>query len=269
MQPVMSTHEEERFPTIYVTDGNLNFDVAKGLSHSLQMSGQVRRYILVGIGYPGDNPWAGLRLRFRDLTPDYRAEISSWLGESPIQGIQGVEQGKKRWHGASDFLAFMRNELTVLIDETYPTMRGDRAYFGHSLGGGFGLHALFTGVDLFDRYVLSSPSISYEGVDHTLELATKYIECRKRVDAKLVMTVGGEEEFEPGQEESRFVSSFYRLAALLRKAQVPGLDFRSRVFDGETHMSVWPISFSYGVQAIFGSTEWPPPWRLAARANRS
>jgi uncharacterized protein len=260
MQPITRKGERERFPTLYLTDANMGFSFAKGLSQCLQAGGDVRRYVLVGIGYPSDNPFAGHILRCRDLTPDHRPEVPEWLAESPIEGVRGVLPGKKCWHGADDFLAFIRSELIPFVDSRYPTVPGERAYFGHSLGGGFGLHALFSRSNLFKGYIISSPSISYDGVDHGLEPAREAVRSGDRLDARLVMSVGGEEEFEAGKEKSRFVSSFYRLAALLRSGNIPGLDFSPRVFPGETHMSAWPVAFSHGIRTLFGASAGPPAW---------
>ncbi len=260
MQPLMRTGERTRFPVLYITDGNMSFEVAKGISHSLQGPGQVRRYILVGIGYPGRNPHAGDIFRGRDYTSKRRAEIPGRTVSSPIEGVAGIAAGKKRWQGADEFLAFVRDELSVLIDTKYPTVPGDRAYFGHSLGGGLGLHALFSQSDLFNRYVCSSPSISYDGDDYGIREAQDFIASGKRLDAKVYMSVGEEEELDPNPAISKphFVSSVFRLASLLRGAQIPGLDLKVRSYDGETHASVWPIAFTHGVQFIFGPAERPP-----------
>jgi predicted alpha/beta superfamily hydrolase len=258
MQPLLEIGADERFPVIYITDGNLAFDFAKGISHCLQSTGQVRRFILVGIGYPGDNPFAGDILRCRDLTPDYSPEIPGIPRSSPIDGVPGIDDGKKGWHGATAFLAFIRDELVPLIDNSYPTTPNERAYFGHSLGGGFGLHALFTEQGLFNRYGISSPGLSYDGDDYGLREAQRYVASGRPLSGKLFMAVADQEEFEPGFEKLRLVSNFYRLASLLREATNLGLSFTSQVIGGETHVSVWPIAFSHGIQALYGPAERVP-----------
>ena len=258
MQPLTRRDGGERFPVLYVTDGNLSFDFAKGISHGLQATGEVARYILIGIGYPGENPFAGSVLRCRDLTPAHRAEVPEWRRSRPIEGVPDIEGGKKRWNGAADFLEFINHELRALVDGRYPTIPDQRAYFGHSLGGALGLHALFSGSKLFSRYVISSPDLFYDGDDHGIAAARAFIASGQRLDAKVFMTVAGEEEFEADKQKSEFVSSFYRLAALLHRAKIQGLDLTHRVFQGETHMSVWPFAFSHGVRAVFGPADGPP-----------
>lgn len=256
-QPLMRRESGERFPVLYFTDGNAGMDFAKGVAHVLQTSGQVRRFILVGICYPGDNPCAGNILRMRDYTPDYRPE-AGYPKRSPIEGVVGFAEGQRHWHGAADFLAFIRNELIPLIDERYPTVIADRCYFGHSMAGGLGVYALAAHSDLFSRYVISSPAVSWDGDEHGIKPVRDFIATRKSLQARLHMSVGSEEEFEPLVARMQFVSSFYRLAALLRAAGIPGLEFTHEVLANETHASVWPAAFSRGVQAIYGRPERPP-----------
>jgi predicted alpha/beta superfamily hydrolase len=57
MQPLQLEGGGARFPVLYATDGNLTFDLFKGISYVLQESGrEVQPYILVSIGYPSDCP---------------------------------------------------------------------------------------------------------------------------------------------------------------------------------------------------------------------
>lgn len=260
MQPLMKAGEAERFPVLYLTDGNLTFDVAKGMSHLLQVSGQLRRYIVVGIGYPGENPFAGNVLRCRDLTSVRRPPIPGLPRTSPIAGVPGLEDGASQWHGADPFLAFIRKELIPLIDRTYPTVPNDRAYAGYSMGGGLGLHALFSQPNLFNRYLLASPSICYGDDEYGIDEAQAFIARGERLDARVFMAVGELEEFDADESvaKPRFVSSICRLAALLHVARVPGLDLSCRIFPGETHASIWPVAFTHGVRALYGSAASSP-----------
>jgi predicted alpha/beta superfamily hydrolase len=258
MQPLMERGANERFPVMYITDGNIAFDFTKGIAHCLQSTGQVRRFILVSIGYPGENPFAGDILRCRDLTPIHHPEIPDIPRSSPIDGVPGVEDGTKLWHGASAFLAFIRKELVPLIDDLYPTVVDERAYFGHSLGGGLGLHALFAEPGLFNRFAISSPGLAFDDEDYGIREARQYIASGKPLPVKVFMTVADQEEFEPELARLHLVSNFYRLTSLLRAANIPQFDFTSQVISGETHVSVWPIAFSHGIQALYGPADGPP-----------
>ena len=67
-QPVMKKDGSEKFPVLYATDANMNFGALQAFSYSMQGT-LIPRYILVGIGYPGDidSSHAGI-LRERDLS---------------------------------------------------------------------------------------------------------------------------------------------------------------------------------------------------------
>lgn len=262
MQPARRRGDSTRYPVIYATDGNMAFDVLKGISQSMQMSAQDSPpFILVGISYPAESPFAGLLLRARDLTfPNYPR-----LGTRPppIEGVLQA-QGTKDFYGAEEFRAFIERELVPFIDTTYASVPGDRTYFGHSAGGGFGLFTLFTRPELFKRYIVSSPGLIYHGVspagiryeeyDFLLRYARDFMSTGRQLDAtKLYMSVGTEEEFEPGLEQWRIASSFRRMVALLNAQPIAGLELTAEELSGETHGSVWPIAFMHGVRAVFGT----------------
>lgn len=79
-----------------------------------------------------------------------------------------------------------------IIAEKYPVNRKSQTLFGHSLSGLFVLWTLFTRPELFQTYLVFSPSIrwnKYEIMDYAKEAA--YTHERKN----LCMIVGGKEGF--------------------------------------------------------------------------
>jgi len=188
MRPEIERGECTRFPVVYATDGNFVFDVLKGISYGMQRSAHdAPRFILVGIGYPEDSPLAGAVLRARDLTfPNY-PKLS--FNPPPVEGVLVPKEGTKAFHGAEDFQQFIQHELIPFVDERYSTIPGERTYFGHSAGGGFGLFTLFTRTELFENYIISSPGLIYHGessagvryehYEFVLELARGFIASAK------------------------------------------------------------------------------------------
>jgi predicted alpha/beta superfamily hydrolase len=260
MRPPQKSGENTHFPVIYAVNGNAVFDVLKGISYSLQSPGhESLRYILVGIGYPGDSPLAGTMLCVRDLTFPGYIKIST--KKPAIDGVPAVELGTKDYYGAEDFQKFIANELIPFIDHKYLTIPGDRTYFGHSVGGGFGLFTLFTQPTLFRNYIISSPGVIFDGetsaglrydqYDFVLRDARKFIASHPSLNnVRVVVTVGTSEEFEPEYAQWKLTSSFYRLAALLNSAAIQGLQLNTQAFPGEIHETVWPVAFSYGARIL-------------------
>jgi predicted alpha/beta superfamily hydrolase len=258
--PAQRGGESTRFPVVYAADANRCFDMFKGISHLLQSTERDgSRFILVGVGYPSDSPVAGFKLLARDFAfPGY-----PWNPPElpPLEGVLSAEPGTKDFGGADDFQQFIEHELIPFIDAKYPTVRDERTYFGHSAGGGFGLYTLFSKPQLFKSYLISSPGLffhgqgaagkSYENDDFMLREARRFLDSGKPLPGvKLYLSVGAQEEFEPELAPWQLTSSFYRLAALLKAAAIPGLEFITEVFEGETHMTAWPIAFMHGVRRV-------------------
>ena len=266
MQPARRRDEAVRYPVIYATDGNLTFDMLKGISYLLQFNPRdAPRFMLVGIGYPGDSPLAGAMLRGRDLLCPRNPKVHR---QPPaIEGILLPEAGTRDLYGAEDFQQFVGKELVPFIEGRYPT-NGERTYFGHSAGGGFGLFTLFTQPQLFRNYIVSSPGMTYHGkssggidydrYDFMFEEARRFIAAARPLSGvNVYMSAGSEEEFEPPPAAGyQLTSSVLRMAALLRLAGIPGLRVMTEIFPGGTHMAVCPLAFLNGVQAVFGTGVW-------------
>lgn len=265
-RPLLMPRDTERFPVVYATDGNQCFDMLKGISQIIQTNERdAPRFILVGIGYPGDSPAAGSALRARDLTFPGYPRIA--IPPPPVAGVAKAAPGTKDFHGADDFQNFLCEELIPFVDAGGDVLQGARTYFGHSAGAGFGLYTLCTRPELFNNYILSSPGLIYHGrssagVDYeqyefALDYARKLIDARRALpEVGLYLSVGSDEEFEPGLEQWQLTSSFYRLARLLAAAAIPGLRVHAETLAGETHMTVWPMAFIHGIQAVMRTGRW-------------
>jgi enterochelin esterase-like enzyme len=136
----------KRYPVLYVTDAETNFGALQYVAQRLAKDDLIPEVILVGIAY--DTSYrAFYRLRARDLRPSIPEDPALDLGGRPDEGA------------AEDFAAFLREELIPHIDARFRTLENDRAYYGHSYGGLFGVWSLMYEADLFNRYVILSPSL--------------------------------------------------------------------------------------------------------------
>lgn len=131
------------FPVLYVLDGNAAFPVAaflaRGAAGRSEVTGHVPP-IVVGIGYPEARDF-DVPARRRDYTP----------------GGEGIAEG-----GAGRFLDFIERDVKPLIAANHAVDRSRQAIFGHSFGGLFVLHALFTRPGSFSTFIASSPSIWWQ-----------------------------------------------------------------------------------------------------------
>jgi uncharacterized protein len=234
--------EGQTYPVVYVLDGNSAFTITAQIARSLQ-SGPfpMPPTLVVGIGYhfdlPGDQAQIGL-LRVRDLTP-----CSDALFEAQYPG------GADVCGGAEAFLAFVEHEVKPFVASRFPVDSSDLTLVGSSLAGLFTLHTLFSKPQSFQRYIAVSPAI-YWGNGKVFALEEALAETAEDLPVHLFLAAGSLEEGHDAQQ--RFVSNLYQLDAKLQARAYPGLNLSLRVFDGETHMSVYFGAMARGLGAIFG-----------------
>jgi len=138
------------FPLVVAVDGNMVFPLLATVSATFQLTGKAA--IVVGVGYPTNEPSELMRLRTRDLTPPTPLErIPQRPGLPPVNLAD--------YGGAEDFYRFLQEELLPIVAEAYQTDPADRTLYGHSWGGLFTLGVLFKHPEAFRNFVASSPSI--------------------------------------------------------------------------------------------------------------
>ncbi|KAL4952926.1 Alpha/Beta hydrolase protein [Aspergillus filifer] len=138
---------------VYLVDGNALFLTAtEALRRRASHQPLETPTVVVAIGYQLTDSVFSLR-RSYDLTP-------SCEKYTPPDGPDG--KPKTEAHGGADeFLTFITEVVRPFVEtRTFPGVKFTRrALFGHSYGGLFVLHTLFTRPDAFDVYLAASPSI--------------------------------------------------------------------------------------------------------------
>ena len=219
-------------PVIYITDGNGNFPLLYVMHQQLVDDGYLPPALLVGVDFPFDEWSAYEALRARDFTP------TILHGNSPYANYFSAGTG-----GAPAFLQFLAEELKPAINSKYNTVTDDAMLIGHSLGGLFTLYALFTRPDLFQRYVIGSPAIWYDN-NAILNNMETFVSANTDLPARVFIGSGGNEDGLDVVVQS--------LADTLTGYQYPNLNLSTRVFEGETHLSMIPFFLSFGLRAVHG-----------------
>ncbi len=234
------------FPVVYLLDGAAHFPLLAQLARlSASRSGRsgVAPCVVVGIDHaPGSREAVGdpLAARFSDLTP---AAPAGSLPPRPGGGAWPASGGAAR------FAEVLQREIKPLVAARLPLDSARETLVGHSLGGLFALHSLFTRGAGFERYVAGSPSIWFGG-GLVLEEAESFLAGRgDGPRPELLITVGGAETSAgPGQPpaerpEEAMANRAEALAA--RLAERPDrLASRFVRFAGESHLSVVPAMLS-------------------------
>ena len=132
------------FPVFYVLDGDAWFSTAADIVRMREW-GRLTPAIVVGVAYPSRAFFDGPRRNY-DFTPPGSAEPD----------LAPEEQG-----GADRFLAFLNEVLKPWVGQHASVDASRQVLFGHSYGGLFVLHALFTAPRSFNVYIAASPAIRF------------------------------------------------------------------------------------------------------------
>ncbi|QGG54331.1 alpha/beta hydrolase [Paenibacillus sp. B01] len=209
------------YPLLCAVDGNSVFgSLAEAMRLQTRHPKGLPPGIVVGIGYPTDEPFATER-RFVDLTTPaemegLRPDGSSW----PANG------------GAEAFLDFLQAELLPELERRYPLDPRRRTLSGHSLGGFFSLYALIRRPGLFRSHVAGSPSLWWN--ERMLLKLLPELEARLQSggSAALMLAIGGEEKGSMLQDTREL------RRRLLPLAESGRLRLTYAEFEDEGHVSV-------------------------------
>ena len=221
----------ERYPVVYYLDA---WYMAGGIEETyrwLRAFDDIPPLILVGISFQADGGQA-LYLRARDYVP---TEVSP-EDMSPYYASVTPASG-----GASEFLKFIKDELIPFVEGGYRVDPTDRGLLGYSHGGLFSSWVLFNAPELFQRYLIGSPSSDWD--DYVvLDDEAAYAERSSSLPARVFLSIGGEEDR----------TGFDRLKKRLESRGYEGLELTTMVFEDETHTSAIPGTYSRAFRILYG-----------------
>ncbi|KAI9148902.1 heterokaryon incompatibility protein (HET) domain-containing protein [Paramyrothecium foliicola] len=232
--------ESPPISVLYLTDGNSVFlSALESLRRHLSShQSTISAGLIVAVGYPlpSDAGTVMSPRRTTDLTP-------------PSPGCKPSEGG------ADVFLEFLQSRVKPFVHQRLNNMLGAKpskeALYGHSYGGLFSLHTLFTRPGMFDCFIASSPSIWWNS-EYILGEEKLFREGSGSDKPDVMLFVGGLEQEPPrrrGESEADYQTRRKRhqerrmvenlLNQHKRLCESDRLDnVAMRVYDGEDHD--WP-----------------------------
>lgn len=206
------------YPVLYVLDGNASFAAFAEARRVLEYQDSGKA-IVVGVGYQTDMPYA-----------EQRNEDFIVMDSPPPGKRLGRTKGKS---GRDEFLDFLTGKLRSEIGSRFKINRERQILFGHSFGGLFGLHALYTKPQAFHSIVVASPSLELDqGVLRDERDFVARLEAGKVGKTSRVMVVVGGRDIDDDPEPARALADrFDRLSGL-------GLRVRFKRYEEEGHMTV-------------------------------
>ncbi len=214
---------DAKYPVLYLTDGLQNIWHVVGTLEVLTRTGSVPPMIVVGIESTN---------RTRDFT----------LTESE----KFPESG-----GGNKFLIFIEKELIPFIESNYRT-NTYRLLEGHSLGGLFTASTLMTKPDLFDSYLIMSPSLWWNGEELT-KSAEVFFKDHPSLDKVVFFGIGTYEsgaDYGMRKELKNYVN-------VIIENKPEKLRIERKELEREGHMSSVLLSNYYGLKFIFSDMTFP------------
>ena len=222
------------YPVIYTLDADYSFALAHNITQHFVDRGDLPCMIIVSIAYKGasQDMYTYRYNRVRDYTP-----VESYI---PLKGYNDISM--KISGGGKKFQSFIIQELIPFIDTNYRAKKNDRTIVGHSLGGLFGAYMLFNKPEIFQKYILVSPSLWY-AENLIFETEHNYASLHDSLNASVFITVGGSELVMRSYHDG-FVQQ-------VQSRSYKKLKFSSHVFEDETHNSIFPVALTRGLRVVF------------------
>ena len=215
------------YPVLYVLDGDYAFGLTKGIADLLMIGKEIKGIIVIGISY-GKGVFAWSIKRTRDLTPGHDTIFA-----------KGQNTG-----GADNFLKFVQYELFPAVNKNYRTDPDSSAICGESLGGLLNSYILWKQPELFKGYIIISPSLIWNNKS-VLKLESEYFVNHKELNKAVYIAYGSLDSKEV------IISPATELIQMIQMHDYNGLRLVTRVFEGETHMSVPSVAITNGLKTLF------------------
>ncbi|WP_299671356.1 alpha/beta hydrolase-fold protein [uncultured Polaribacter sp.] len=199
-----NTSSTKQYPVIYLLDGSLNEDF-------IHISGLVQFCSFSWINIIPESIVVGISNidRKRDFTFPSKHELDM---------IEFSTSG-----GSERFIDFIENELKPIIEDTYRTS-ATSTIIGQSLGGLLLTEVVFKKPDLFDNYIIVSPSLWWDN-----ESLLKVELCDSLNEKKVYIAVGKE-----GAVMEKLAYSLYS-KLLNYQIKTPSLDVSFKYFENQNH----------------------------------
>ncbi|WP_394497016.1 alpha/beta hydrolase [Shewanella sp. ENK2] len=218
------------YPVVYMTDAMYSFQVVSGVTRLPMNMREMDQAILVGIDWQeGMSPAAS---RIRDYTP---SSDKSW---------------KRKTGEAQRHLNFIANKLMPHINKHYRTNPSQNTLIGHSLGGLFGAYALLKQPQLFNHYLLSSPSLWFDDKQLMKQFRSADF-MLKDVNAKVYIAIGEYETAALTEYGHDMVADAKAFQAILsqknRISAAQTLNVRLQVIEAASHNMAFPAAAIQGL----------------------
>ena len=234
-----SIFSSQRYPVVYLLDGEGHFSSVVGMIQQLSTGGNnlCPKMIVVAILNTD---------RTRDLTPTHV--------DADLPYIDSLSC--KTSGGGENFISFIEKELMPHVDAKYPTVPY-KMLIGHSFGGLTVMQAFVHHNELFNSYICIDPSMWWDK-QKLLKQAQKALAERKFEGKSLYLGIANTLEegmtikkvYKDTSVDSKHIRSILALQAAFEKNNQNGLRYRSKYYPDDSHGSV-PLITEYDALRFF------------------
>jgi hypothetical protein len=225
--PIGYSSSKKSYPVLYVLDGDKSFGMTKEIIDWLIWNNEIKDIIVVGISYGnGTDYWWEKRARDYIYCKDTAFKDFSNAG------------------GADNFLKFVKNELFPIVNNKYRIYKDSTSIMGLSFGGLLSSYVLLKQPDMFQGYIIIAPALVWndKGI---IKMESDYFIKHKELNKMVYIAYGTLDN------KDWIVNPTNELVKMLQMHKYEGLNFVPQVFEGETHISVYPIALTHGLKAVF------------------
>ena len=222
-----SANSDKSYPVIYLTDALYSFPIVSGATRLLMNSGKMKEVIIVGISYSKGS--RGPSSRIRDYT---HIEDTRW---------------KYQTGQANEYSNFIEKSVFPYIEKNY-RVSDSRTYVGNSLGGLFGAYIFFTKPNMFNNYILGSPSVWFKDND-ILKTKTK----ANLNQHKVFIAVGANETIELDSPQHDMVKGAKELELKVLSEHYPNTKVKFLTIQEANHETAFPTTVTQGIYWLFKS----------------
>jgi predicted alpha/beta superfamily hydrolase len=237
-------NEQSQYPVFYLLDGGGNLHAAAGVMR--QLGGTLAPPMII-VGIPNTD-------RERDMTPYPPVDESPFSDVGPPSETAG---------GGKHFVDFLEKELIPYIDAQYATA-DYRIISGHSLSGLLALYAGLFNPQTFNACIAVDPSIWWAKGRLIEEVTDDLRFAGNRIYIGIANTLEGDSKFETVLQDTTYpgnkhIQRILKLADRLEQGGFDDLEFKSRYYPDEVHVSAPLITMYDGVRYIFEGYPDPEP----------
>ncbi len=245
-EPLRDPEKGEKASTFYFLDPLRLFVPSAAMTSNYEYFNYIPAAYFIGIGYSNEaDGIPKVENRTRDYTPTKFTPPDSthFLASNPVDYIGSG--------GANAFLKVLKDELIPFVEERFKVSNSDRVLIGNSLSGLAAVHSLLTQPDLFNRYLIISPSLWWDDWNNARH--DRYV--MKQVSAlnKVLFRKETRVYFAVGEHEEGFgmVTDLYVLVNELNMKGIDNLKSHLDVLEGEQHEGVFPSAFMKGIIGVY------------------